>query len=90
MLIFELKILSKIMVFKSLNDMAPQYLCDLFIRNSTCSVKSLRNTGTDLRLPLKKSTIGQWCFSFRGAKLWNGLSAGSKQATSLYTFKTSI
>ena len=81
---------SKIMVFKSLNEMAPQYLCDLFIRNSTCSVKSLRSTGTDMRLPLRKSTIGQRCFSFRGAKLWNGLSAGSKQATSLYTFKTSI
>ena len=30
---------SKIMVFKSLNEMAPQYLCDLFIRKSTCSVK---------------------------------------------------
>ena len=42
------------------------------------------------RLPLKKSTNGQRCFSFRGAKLWNGLSAGSKQATSLYTLKKSI
>ena len=31
---------SKIMVFKSLNEMAPQYLSDLFIRNSTCSVKA--------------------------------------------------
>ena len=36
---------------------APQYLCDLFFRNSTCSVKSLRNTGTDLRLPLKSQLM---------------------------------
>ena len=67
---------SKTMVFKSLNELAPQYLCDLFIRNSHCSSYSLRNTGTDLRLPMKRSNNGQKCFSYRGAKL--------KFLTSLY------
>ena len=74
---------SKTMVFKSLNGLAPQYLCDLFTRNSSCSSYSLRDTGTDLRLPMKRSANGQRCFSYRGAKLWNSLSAESKQATSL-------
>ena len=60
---------SKTMVFKSLNDLAPQYLCNLFTKNSECSSRSLRNTVTDLRLPKKKSANGQKCFSFRGAKL---------------------
>ena len=41
---------SRTMVFKSLNELAP-CLCDLFTRNSLCSFYSLRNTGTDLRLP---------------------------------------
>ena len=81
---------TKTMVFKSLNKLAPQYLCDLFTRNSLCSSYSLRNKGTDLRLSKKKSSNGQRCFSYRGAKLWNGLSAESKQATSLYSFKKSI
>ena len=81
---------SKTMVFKSLNKLAPQYLCDLFTRNSLCSSYSLRNTGTDLRLPKKRSSNGQRCFSYRGAKLWNGLSAESKQATSLCSFKKTI
>ena len=81
---------SKTMVFKSLNKLAPQYLCDLFTQNSLCSSYSLRNTGTDLRLPMKRSSNGQRCFSFRGAKLWNGLSAESKQLTSLYSFKKTI
>ena len=81
---------SKTMVFESLNELAPQYLCDLFIRNSHCSSYSLRNTGTDLRLPMKRSNNGQKCFSYRGAKLWNSLSAESKQATSLHSFKTTI
>ena len=44
---------SKTMVFKSLNQLAPEYLCGLFTRNSLCSAFYLRNTGTDLRLPKK-------------------------------------
>ena len=81
---------SKTMVFKSLNELAPQYLCDLFTRNSLCLSYSLRNTGTDLRLPMKKSANGQKCFSYRGAMLWNSQSTESKQATSLYGFKKTI
>ena len=81
---------SKTMVFKSLNELAPQYLCDLFTRKSLYSSYSLRNTGTDLRLLMKRSTNGQKFFSYRGAKLWNSLSAESKQATSLYSFKKTI
>ena len=81
---------SKTMVFKSLNDLAPQYLCNLFTKNSACSSRSLRNTETDLRLPKKRSANGQKCFSFRGAKLWNSLPAESKTASSLGSFKKSI
>ena len=81
---------SKTMVFKSLNQLTPEYLCGLFTRNSLCSSYSLRKTGTDLRFPKKRSSNGQRCFSYRGAKLWNGLSAESKQATSLYSFKKAI
>ena len=81
---------SKTMVFKSLKELAPRYLCNLFIKNSECSSRSLRNTETDLRLPQKKSANGQKCFSFRGAKLWNSLPAESKMASSLNSFKKSI
>ena len=78
---------SKTMVFKFLNQLASEYLWSLFTRNSLCSSYSLRNTGTDLRLRKKRLSNGQRCFSYRGAKLWNRLSAESKQATSLYSFK---
>ena len=50
---------SKTMVFKSLNDSAPQYLCDLFNRNSACSSRDLRNTETDLSLPKKIQQMGK-------------------------------
>ena len=69
---------SKTMVFKSLNDVAPQYLCKLFTKNSACSSRNLRNGKTDLRLPKKNSANGQKCFSLRGAKLLNSLPAESK------------
>ena len=58
---------SKIMVFKSLNDLAPQYLCNLFTKNSACSSRSLRNTETDLRLPKKRSANGQKMLFFPGS-----------------------
>ena len=35
-------------------------------------------TEKDLKLPLKKTNNGQQGYSFRGAKSWNGLSAGAK------------
>ena len=44
---------TKTMVFKSLHELAPQYLCDLFTRNSKSSSYVLRNSETDLRLPKK-------------------------------------
>ena len=81
---------SKTMVFKSLHELAPQYLCDLFTINSKCSSYVLRNSETDLRLPMKKSSNGQKCFSYRGAKAWNDLPADTKQASSLNSFKKSI
>ena len=43
---------SKKLVFKSLSNQAPQYTCKLFQRNSECSSRDLRNTATDLRLPM--------------------------------------
>ena len=81
---------SRIMVFKSLNELAPRYLCNLFTKKSQCSSCNLRNTETDLRLPKKKSANGQKCISFHGAKLWNSLPAESKMASSLNSSKTLV
>ena len=78
------------MAFKSLQEMAPEYLCNLFNHNLHCSTHSLRNTITDLRLPRKTSANGQKCFSYRGEKLWNSLLADSKQAPSLSVSKQSF
>ena len=80
----------KLTVFKCLNDLAPRYLSEFFTKNVDCISRNLRNTSTDLRLPLKSSSTGQKCFSFRGAKIWNSLSKEAKQATTLDAFKVKI
>ena len=50
------------LVFRSLNNQAPQYICSLFQRNFDCSSRDLRNTETDLRLPMYTSSNGQKSF----------------------------
>ena len=60
-------------VFKSISGLAPTYLSTLFTRNSTRDIVNLRNCETDLLAPGMKTSNGQKTFSFRGAKVWNGL-----------------
>ena len=81
---------SKIVTFKSLKNLAPKYMCDLFNKNSVCFSHNLRNTNTDVRLPMKNTAQGQKAFSFRGAKIWNSLAADAKLAPSLYKFKKNM
>ena len=46
-------------VYKSLNGLAPEYLSRLFEKKSTRNVRELRNTETDLSIPLRKTNNGQ-------------------------------
>ena len=78
---------SRVMVYKSVNGLAPQYLQDIFTRNSENPSYELRSTATDLHIPERNTTSGQKGFSFRGSKLWNSLSAEIKSAPTLISFK---
>ena len=75
------------MVYRSMNNEAPSYLMSLLERSSQNTVRKLRNTKTDLKLPLLKISSGQKCFSYRGARLWNNLSADAKNAQTKFQFK---
>ena len=74
------------LIYKSLNDLAPGYMRNLFARCSESNGHVLRSTDTDLKLPLLKTSAGQKSFSYRGARLWNSLSRAAKVATSLSAF----
>jgi len=71
---------TKMMVFKSHNDFGPKYMYKMFRRHSHLTERILRKTTTDLKLPLRKSTVGQRSLSYRGAKVWNSLSTECKEA----------
>ena len=77
-------------VFKCLNSIAPKYLCDIFTKNTANATHGLRNTNTDVRLPLRSSANGRKRISFRDAKCWSGLSIEAKLTTSIKGFKCLI
>ena len=79
---------TKMMAFKSVNDFEPHYMHKILTKNSHFSERNLRNTAIDLRLPLRKSTGAQKSFSYRGARVWNGLSTECKDSRFLQVFKS--
>ena len=81
---------SQKMVFRSLNGDVPSYMKDIFVRVNNSTVRSLRNADVNLRLPLLKSAVGQKCFSYRGAKLWNSLGTEVRNSSTLRAFKKEL
>ena len=78
------------MVYKSINDLAVDYLSEIFTKNSAWSRKNLRNTATDLQVPLIKACNGQRAFSYRGARVWNHLDLEVEQASFFKAFKDAV
>ena len=66
------------MVYKSLNSLAPRYLSDLFVKLSGVHPSELRNSKTDLAIPMLRTGNGQKSFAYRGASLWNSLDFDTK------------
>ena len=79
------------MVHKCLNSLAPQYLSDLFVRLSgVVHPRELRNSKTDLAIPMLRTGNGQKSFAYRGASLWNSLDLETKMALSINAFKSKL
>ena len=78
------------MMYKSLNDLAPKYLSDLFVRLSDFHILELRNTKSNPAVPLMRTVSCQKAFSYRGAKVWNKLNNIITDAPSVYSFKSRL
>ena len=46
------------MVYKSINDLAPDCLSKMFTKSSACSRQNLKSNATDLQVPLMKKCNG--------------------------------
>ena len=75
------------LMYKSLNELAPEYMQNLFTRCSDSNGRVLRSTYTDLKLLLLKTSAGQKSFSYRGVRLWDSLRRETNVAPSLSAFK---
>ena len=78
------------MMYKSLNDLAPKYPSDLFVRLSNFHIVELRNTKINLAVLLMRTVSDQKAFSYRGTKVWKKLNYTIKKAPSVYSFKSSL
>jgi len=73
-----------LITYKSINDMAPEYLCELVsIRNSS---RKLRSSSQILLSRLK--SYGDCVFSVAAFTLWNRLPVDIRKASSLENFKS--
>ena len=80
-----------LMIFKTLNGHASEYLLDLFTKASEMHGRNLRSvTYDDLRVPFARTNYFSKSFSIEGAKQWNSLPTDIKQIKTLHSFKTSL
>ena len=77
-----------VMVYKSLNGLAPEYMRSMFIYRDT--VYSLRDAEGKLNIPKPRTNYLKNSFSYTGAVLWNSLPAGLRQAKTLESFKAGL
>ena len=59
--------------FKALHNEAPEHLKELFYRLSDTQNRELRNSKTDLHIPLLRTSSGQNSFAYSGVCIWNNL-----------------
>ena len=77
-----------VMVYKSLNGLAPDYLSSRLVDRSSATNYQLRNTEASLAIPLPRTNFLKNSFSYRGAVLWNSLPIGLRQVKTLSEFRS--
>ena len=78
------------MMFISLNDLAPQYLNDMFVRLADFNIHELRNTKNDLTVPFMQIASDQKAFYYRGTKVWSKFNNNIKEAPSVFFLKSRL
>ena len=82
---------ASIMMYKSLNNLAPDYMMDLFNKVSESHSRNLRSVENDLlMIPFSKTRYYDRSFAIQGAKQWNSLPIDIRNAQSLDSFKHNV
>ena len=80
---------AKIMV-KTLNNMGPNCLKELFTFQKEILNRSLRNSSSTIRLPKPNTNNMKKSFMYDGASIWNSLPKNIRESNSLSSFKRKI
>ncbi|MCU7800963.1 MAG: reverse transcriptase family protein [gamma proteobacterium symbiont of Lucinoma myriamae] len=79
------------MVYKALNDLAPDYIRDLFTKTSEAHTRNLRSVDNELlRVPNSKTTSFENSFTVSAAKQWNEIPFDIRTVSSLQSFKNAL
>ena len=78
------------MIYKSLNDLAPQYLSDLFVRLSDFHTRELPSIKHDLVVPLIRTVGGKKAFSHLSTEVWKMLCNDIKVPLLVNSFKSRL
>ena len=82
---------ASIMMYKSLNNLAPDYMIDHFNKVSESHSRNLRSVENDLlMIPFSKTRYYDRSFAIQGAKQWNSLPINIRNAPSLNSFKHNV
>ena len=75
-------------MYKTMHNLAPNYLSELFHYTNEIHNRVLRSTNDDI-LSVPKSNIGLFrtSFCYSGSKIWNAMPDSIKHASSIQQFK---
>ena len=76
-------------VFKYVNKACPYYMKEVFDYASQGRISS-RNNYTKLKIPFRKTTVGQKSLPYVGPSVWNKLPSSMKRNTGLNKFKHDV
>ena len=80
----------KSLMFKTANNLVPEYLSDKFTNVNTIHRHDPRGAQHNLFIPWPNTEALMKSFCYRGTVTWNGLSVEAKQATTLNSFYSAI
>ena len=82
---------TSLMVYKTLNGLAPKYLQNLFTKTSEMHSRNLRSVeNDDLRVPFARTNYLLKSFSVEGSKQRNSLPTELRQIQTLQSFKSAL
>ena len=74
------------LMYKTVNQLAPQRLCNIFQSSNTVNSYNLRGSSTGLFIPRPRTEFFKKSFSYSGAKLWNRIPENIRNSISYNSF----